>query len=73
MNIRDIVIQILEENGIEIDDKGGVMNVESLNFISAIVEIEQKFDIDFFDEFLELGKFDTVDDFVRVITYIKQK
>lgn len=70
MNIQDIIVRILEENGIEVDDKGGLLNIDSIGFISTIVGIEQEFEIEFPDEFLEIGKFDTVEDFVRVVTYV---
>lgn len=65
MNIKDTVVKILGENGIEIDDAGVLLNLESLSFISTLVDIEQTFDIELPDEFLEIGKFDTVDDLVR--------
>lgn len=65
MNIKDTVVKILGENGIEIDDEGVLLNLESLSFISTLVDIEQTFDIELPDEFLEIGKFDTVDDLVR--------
>ena len=70
MNIKDTIIKILEENGIEIDDDGVLLYVDSLSFISTIVDIEQKFNIEFPDEFLEIGKFDTVEDLVKVVAYV---
>lgn len=73
MNIKDTVEKILAENGIEIDDEGTLLNVDSLGFISTIVGIEQEFDIEFPDEFLEIGKFDKVEDLVRVVTYVTAK
>lgn len=73
MNIRDTVVKILEENGIEIDDEGVLLNVDSLGFISTIVGIEQEFEIEFPDEFLAIGKLDTVEDLVRVVEYVTAK
>ena len=73
MNIKDKIEKILAENGIEIDDEGALLNVDSLGFISTIVGIEQEFDIEFPDEFLEIGKFDRVEDLVRVVTYVTAK
>ena len=73
MGIQDVIVKILEENGIEVDDKANLLNIDSMGFISAIVGIEQEFEIEFPDEFLEFGKFDTIKDFVRVVTYIIDK
>ena len=70
MNIKDTIVKILEENGIEIEDDGVLLYVDSLSFISTIVDIEQKFNIEFPDEFLEIGKFDTVEDLVKVVAYV---
>ena len=73
MNIKDIVVRNLAENGIEIDDDGILLNVDSLGFISTIVGIEQECGIEFPEEFLEIGKFDTVEDLVRVVIYVTTK
>ena len=70
MNIKDMIVKILEENGVEISDGEVLSNIDSLSLISTIVSIEQEFDIEFPDEFLVTGKFDTVEDFVRVVAYL---
>lgn len=48
------VIEIVEENGIEIDDEGKFDNVDSIKFISMLVSIEQEFNIEIPDDFLLL-------------------
>lgn len=67
MNIKKIVIRILEENGIGINDEGGFLNMDSISFISAIVSIEQEFEIEFPDEFLMLSRLDSVKKLVEII------
>ena len=45
MELEKKVNRILEENGIEVDEKGVLLNVDSMSFISSIVCIEQEFNI----------------------------
>lgn len=50
--IKEKVIEIVEENGIEIDNSGSFDNIDSLKFISTLVSIEQVFNIEIPDEYL---------------------
>ena len=50
--IKAKVIEIVEENGIEIDDSGSFDNIDSLKFISTLVSIQQAFNIEIPDEYL---------------------
>lgn len=52
MEIIDRVRNCIEENGIEVLDNGELGNVESINFISAIISIELEFGIQIPDEYL---------------------
>ena len=70
MDISSTIVGILSENGIEIGENGILLNVDSLGFISTIVGLEQEFELEFPDELLTIGKFDTVNDFVEAVTYI---
>ena len=45
MSIRGDIIEIFEENGIDAKNIDSFNDIESIQYISIIVEIEQKFDI----------------------------
>lgn len=70
MSIEEKIRDILAENGVGIDVEGRLVDVNSMSFIATIVGIESEFSIEFPDEFLRVGNFDKVDDFVRVVTYV---
>lgn len=61
------IIEIVEENGIEIDDEGNFDNIDSIKFISMLVSIEQEFDIEIPDDFLLLEKAPNIDSITAVV------
>lgn len=54
------ILKCVEESGITIDEKGEMINVESLNFISAIISLEEEFGIEFPSELLSYEKVDNI-------------
>lgn len=52
MSTREKIEMILAENGISINKTGTLIDVDSISFISAIVSIEEEFDIEIPDEYL---------------------
>ena len=65
--ITNKVVEILEENGIEIDEKSEISALTSIQYISSLVAIEEYFDIQFSDEFLSMNYTPNIESFVTII------
>lgn len=52
MDIKEKVRACLEECGIVIHDDGTIEQMDSINYVTAILSLEEAFDIEFPDEFL---------------------
>lgn len=52
MTVRETVERCLLENGIEVKSNGDFEEIDSVNFISFVVALEDNFDIEFPDEYL---------------------
>lgn len=52
--IRNNLLKIIDENGITVLENGDLTNMDSLQFVSSLVSIEEYFKIEFPDEFLSL-------------------
>lgn len=52
MNVGEKIEKCLFENGIDIDENGNMRDVDSLDFIGAIIALEEVFNIEFPDWFL---------------------
>lgn len=76
MNTRDDILCILEENGIyvEIEDGKDIdlreYIADSFQFISFIIEIEEKLEFEFPDEFLVFDKISSLNGFSKIIEEI---
>lgn len=57
----------LEENGIEVLNDGTLDNVDSISFISSIVSLEEKFNIEFPDEYLLIEKMNNINNICLII------
>lgn len=66
-NIRDKVMEIISESGIEIGDDGVLENIDSLKFVSMLVSIEQEFAFEVPDEFLLMENIPNVDSISAMI------
>lgn len=72
--IESELVEIAEENGILIDDfEISIMEYipDSITFISFIVAIEEKFDIEMPDDFLLIEKFGSIKELATVINDIR--
>lgn len=67
MDIKERICKCLEEDGIELSNEGDLINVESINFISAIVSIEQEFDIEFPDNYLLFDTMSNIGDIEQIV------
>jgi len=73
MNIHNDILGIFEENGIEIDDKNSFKEMDSIQYISSIVEIEQKFNIVLPDYILSRDEIINFDQFIKVVVETYEK
>ena len=70
MNIHDQIVEIFEENGIDVENADSFNNIESIQYISIIVDIEQKFDVSLPDYILtrdDILNFDQFADIVKEV------
>lgn len=67
MPVNERVLKCLEENGIIVLEDGNFENMNSINFISAIISLESEFDIEIPDEYLLMSTFC---DFYNVVLII---
>ncbi len=70
MDIKEKVRECLEECGIVIHDDETIEQMESINYVTAILSLEETFDIEFPDEFLSfeiMVNLDKVKDTVEII------
>ena len=52
MNTKDIIIEKIELNGAEINEKGEIEDIDSIVFISLVLDLEEEFNIEIPDEYL---------------------
>ena len=71
--IRDIVKSIFEENGIDVEDKEMINSMDSLEYISILVSLEEKFDIEFPDSFMEQNMFENMIDVYVLISWLLEE
>lgn len=64
---KEKVEKILEEEGITISKNGVLQDVNSIKFISAIVNIEEEFNIEFPDEYLTLDIMGNLDNIIKIL------
>lgn len=70
MNIHDQIVEIFEENGVDVENADSFNNIESIQYISIIVDIEQKFDVSLPDYILtrdDILNFDQFADIVKEV------
>ena len=77
MNYRDKVIEVLEEMGILIDEEDDTVAlqdyiVDSVKFISLIVNLEEKLDFVFPDEYLVYESISTLETLCNIIEQSKE-
>lgn len=74
-NIENMLIDIMEENGILVDDRElSIVEYipDSITFIEFVVAIEEKFDIELPDEFLLIEKIGSISELAEVINILRK-
>ena len=64
--------KIFEQNGIVIEQNGNLSDLDSLKLVSSIVDIEDKFNIEFPDELLLMDVFIDINSVCQIIQKIKE-
>lgn len=67
MSIRDIIIENIELKGAEINEEGTIEEIDSITFISLVLDLEAEFNIEIPDEYLLMSVFSSVDNIVSII------
>lgn len=67
MDIRNEIIRIFEENGVDASDVQSLIDIDSVQYISIVVEIEQFLGIVLPDYILMQNEFKDFDAFVSVV------
>lgn len=71
--LREIVRNTFEENGIDIsmqDDQESIENFDSLEYISILVSLEEKLGIEFPDSILTKNIFENMNDFHSLLGWL---
>lgn len=71
-NLKNEVEKIFEQNGIAIEQNGNLSDLDSLKLVSSIVDIEDKFNIEFPDELLLMDVFIDINSVCQIIQKIKE-
>lgn len=67
MNTKDIIIEKIELNGAEINEKGEIEDIDSIVFISLVLDLEEEFNIEIPDEYLLMSTFSSIDNIALII------
>ena len=70
ISMRESVIRCVEECGVSIDSDGTIVDLDSFKFISLIITLEDEFDIEFPDEYLNAENMETVDSICDILSHI---
>lgn len=64
------VRKCIEESGMEVLDSGEIDGADSISFISAVLSIEEEFEMEFPDEYLLIETMSNIDNLHYVIQQI---
>ncbi len=67
MNTKNIIIEKIELNGAEINEKGEIEDIDSIVFISLVLDLEEEFNIEIPDEYLLMSTFSSIDNITLII------
>lgn len=73
MNIREELLNILYELGIVVDNNGQLLDVDSILFITIIIRIEEKFNIIFPDDVLQLPLVNNINNLEIIVSNIMEE
>lgn len=69
-NIREQLVCVVEELGLNTDEMGNFINLDSFGFLAMIIRIEETFNIVFPDEFLMISLINSIDKIEKIIINI---
>lgn len=69
-DIKKMVSKVFDENGIDIDDFVMVQEMDSLQYMSIIISLEELFEIEFPDSILMTNIFDEEDRLIDLINVL---
>ncbi len=70
VDIKHIIAKIIENRGIEYTEDDTLLNIDSLQFISMVIELEEILDITISDDYLVLDSFSSFTNIENMITDI---
>ena len=70
VDIKHIIAKIIENRGIESTEDDTLLNIDSLQFISMVIELEEILDITISDDYLVLDSFSSFTNIENMITDI---
>lgn len=75
--LKSIISDTFEENSsiedIGLDSPLNDIGINSISFIKIVVAIESEFNIEFEDEYLEYSKWNTLNDIISYIDYLRKE
>ncbi len=66
--IRNRLLNCLDRNGIDFSDE--TQEIDSISFITVIVDIEREFDIEFPDEYLVMDSISSFDKLYEIVSML---
>lgn len=68
--MKQIVSQTFEESGIDVNDQAAIDSIDSLEYITILVSLEEKFNIEFTDAMLTRNMFENMNDFYMLLGWL---
>lgn len=69
--MKETLLDIMEQNGIEYEDDKLISKLDSIQYISAMVAIEEEFEIEIPEQYLVQNVFENLDHLSSIISEIK--
>lgn len=66
----NIIADILEENGVNIDDTNSLVEMDSLQYVSVLVAIEEKLNVELPEAVLSTNIFSELDHVIDIIGFV---
>lgn len=66
-NIKEKLIKIFNDNGVVVISEDEIIDVDSLIYISIIVEIEEEFEIEVPDEYLITNQLTCLSEYIELV------
>lgn len=73
MDIKEKILEIMDENGVEYEDGKLVTDLESLQFVSIMIALEDCFEITFPDDMIVLERFLYIEKLCEAVSQLTQR